>query len=117
MNGLKYAWDVTKAVLVARSQQLGLFYDRRFDCDAGASRERALSSRSSITRARTARRSELVPAGARVLDLGCAGGYVGATLLRQRRGCRVTGVDRYPLGRAWSWMPSSVTISTTACRR
>ena len=32
VNGLKYAWDVTKAVLVARTQQLGLFYDRRFDC-------------------------------------------------------------------------------------
>ena len=34
VNGLKYAWDVTKAVLVARAQQLGLFYDRRFDCSA-----------------------------------------------------------------------------------
>ena len=32
VNGVKYAWDVMKAVLVARSQQLGLFYDRRFDC-------------------------------------------------------------------------------------
>ena len=32
VNGLKYAWDVAKAVLVARTQQLGLFYDRRFDC-------------------------------------------------------------------------------------
>jgi SAM-dependent methyltransferase len=32
-----------------------------------------------------------------VLDLGCAGGYVGA-MLRRRKGCRVTGVDRHPLG-------------------
>jgi SAM-dependent methyltransferase len=38
-----------------------------------------------------------VPEGARVLDLGCAGGYVGA-MLRSRRRCRVTGVDRVPLG-------------------
>ena len=38
----------------------------------------------------------LVPGNARVLDLGCAGGYVGATL-RRRRGCHVTGVDRFPL--------------------
>src|SRR4029077_15755743 len=36
VNGLKYAWDVTKAVIVARSQQLGLFYDRRFDCAPAA---------------------------------------------------------------------------------
>ena len=37
-----------------------------------------------------------VAPGARVLDLGCAGGYVGA-MLRRRRGCRVTGVDKFPL--------------------
>jgi len=39
----------------------------------------------------------MVREGSRVLDLGCAGGYVGATL-RRLRGCRVTGVDRVPLG-------------------
>ena len=32
-----------------------------------------------------------------MLDLGCAGGYVGA-MLRRERGCRVTGVDRFPPG-------------------
>ena len=46
VNGMKYAWDVTKAVLVARSQQLGLFYDRRFDC-APAAAANAHYSRSS----------------------------------------------------------------------
>ena len=59
---------------------------------------------------------ELVPAGARVLDLGCAGGYVGA-MLRRRRGCRVTGVDKFPLGLASSSIGSSSTTSTTASRR
>lgn len=32
----------------------------------------------------------------RVLDLGCAGGYVGV-LLKERLGCDVTGVDCFPL--------------------
>ena len=96
VNGLKYAWDVTKAVLVARSQQLGLFYDRRFDC-AAAGAENAHYGPSSITPARIPRRSSVIPPGARVLDLGCAGGYVGA-MLRQQRSCRVTGVDKFPLG-------------------
>ncbi len=41
--------------------------------------------------------AEVVSPGSRVLDLGCAGGYVGA-LLRRHRGCRVTGVDKFPLG-------------------
>lgn len=96
VNGLKYAWDVTKAVLVARSQRMGLFYDRRFDCERATSDnshyELKLDSPSPHTAA-----LERVPAGSRVLDLGCAGGYVGA-MLRRTRGCHVTGVDRVPLG-------------------
>jgi SAM-dependent methyltransferase len=36
-----------------------------------------------------------VPAGARVLDVGCATGYLAAELAR--RGCRVTGVEADPL--------------------
>ena len=94
VNGMKYAWDVTRAVLVARSQQLGLLYDRRFDvAPAGghAQYEPKLdypSPHSAVL--------DIVPDGARVLDLGCAGGYVGA-MLRRRRGCRVTGVDKFPL--------------------
>jgi len=96
VNGLKYAWDVTKAAIVARSQQLGLFYDRRFDCEpagaANAHYEPKLEYASPHTAA-----LELVPPGSRVLDLGCAGGYVGASL-RQQKNCRVTGVDMFPLG-------------------
>jgi 2-polyprenyl-3-methyl-5-hydroxy-6-metoxy-1,4-benzoquinol methylase len=95
VNGMKYAVDVTKAVLLARAQQLGLLYDRRFDCapeDRGNARYQAkldFMSPHSVA-------VDMVPDRARVLDLGCAGGYVGATL-RQRRHCHVTGVDKFPL--------------------
>jgi glycosyltransferase involved in cell wall biosynthesis len=95
VNGIKYAWDVTKAVLVARAQQLGLLYDRRFDCapaEGNLQYEPKLDYVSPHSAA-----LEIVPAGARVLDLGCAGGYVGAMLRRQRH-CGVTGVDKFPLG-------------------
>ena len=95
VNGLKYAADVTRAVLRARSQRLGLFYDRRFDCEQaadGAQYQAKFDYASPHTAA-----LELVREGSRVLDLGCAGGYVGA-MLRERRRCRVTGVDRVPLG-------------------
>jgi len=96
VNGVKYARDVTKAVLVARSQQLGLFYDRRFDCQAPPVANAHYQPKLDYASPHTAALA-LIPAGARVLDLGCAGGYVGA-MLRRQRGCRVTGVDCFPLG-------------------
>ncbi len=96
VDGLKYAWDVVKAVLVSRAQELSLLYDRKFDCRAvetdNAHYEIKRGYRSPHTEA-LAR----VKAGARVLDLGCAGGYMGA-LLRNERGATVTGVDMFPLG-------------------
>jgi glycosyltransferase involved in cell wall biosynthesis/2-polyprenyl-3-methyl-5-hydroxy-6-metoxy-1,4-benzoquinol methylase len=96
VNGVKYAWDVTKAVIVARSQQLGLFYDRRFDCEPADTENAHYEPKLDYASPHTAA-LELVSPGARVLDLGCAGGYVGA-MIRRRKGCRVTGVDRHPLG-------------------
>ncbi len=96
VDGLKYAWDVVKAVLVSRAQELSLLYDRKFDCRPAeienAHYEIKRGYRSPHTEA-LARVSQ----GARVLDLGCAGGYMGA-LLRQERGAVVTGVDMFPLG-------------------
>ena len=95
VNGIKYAWDVTKAVLVARTQQLGLLYDRRFDCAPAAGNAQYEPKLDYVSPHSAA--LEIVPAGARVLDLGCAGGYVGA-MLRRRNNCTVTGVDKFPLG-------------------
>lgn len=95
VNGVKYAFDVVRSVLIARCQRMGLFYDRRFDC-APAERRNAqyrekldfVSTHSVVL--------DTIREGARVLDLGCAGGYVGGALRTTRR-CRVTGVDRHPL--------------------
>lgn len=89
VNGMKYAWDVTKAVLVARAQELSLFYDHRFAAPSVDNDHYSLKTGFDSTHVKTA---AFVAQGARVLDLGCAGGYVGALLQRQNA-CRVTGVD------------------------
>jgi glycosyltransferase involved in cell wall biosynthesis len=94
VNGLKYAWDVAKSVLVARAQRLGLFYDRRFDCEPAASSHSHYQLKLGYPSPHTLALAS-VPRGARVLDLGCAGGHV-ASLLRTTKGCHVTGVDRSP---------------------
>jgi glycosyltransferase involved in cell wall biosynthesis len=97
VNGLKYARDVTRAVVRAAAQRLGLLYDRRFDCEpSGRALERyelKLGYRSPHSLA-----LERVRPGARILDLGCAGGTL-AEILQREKGCRVTAVDRVPPGR------------------
>ena len=95
VNGIKYAWDVAKTTLRSRAHELCIFYDSKFDCEpaheANAYYEPKLgydSSHSAIF--------SLVPTGSKVLDLGCAGGYLCAMLQRDR-GCDCTGVDIFPL--------------------
>jgi glycosyltransferase involved in cell wall biosynthesis len=95
VNGLKYAWDVTLAALKARTQELGLFYDRRFDCKSADRGNVHYQAKLDYLSPHTLC-LERVQKGSRVLDLGCAGGYVSA-LLREKRDCHVTGVDIYPL--------------------
>ena len=95
VNGLKYAWDVTMAVIKARAQELGLFYDRRFDC-LPANRGNVHSQVKLDYLSPHTLCLEKIEKGSRVLDLGCADGYILA-LLKEKRNCHVTGVDINPI--------------------
>lgn len=91
VNGIKYAKDVVLESLKARAQQLSVFYDRKFDCRPGTGHYKPkLTFESTHTLA-----LDRVEPGSRVLDIGCAGGYLAATL--RERGCHVTGVDTVPV--------------------
>lgn len=93
VNGMRYAANVVRTTVKARLQEFGVFYDRRYDCapDSVAHYTSKLTypSPHSFTLA-------LAPHGARVLDLGCAGGYMGAAL-KEQKNCFVTGVDAFPV--------------------
>jgi glycosyltransferase involved in cell wall biosynthesis len=93
VNGMKYAGNVVLAAVKARLQDAGLFYDRKFDC---APRDTLpyvpkLSYTSPHSLA-----FERVRRGTRVLDVGCAGGYMGSWLVEQKL-CAVDGVDAFPI--------------------
>jgi glycosyltransferase involved in cell wall biosynthesis len=92
VDGLKYAWDVAKATLVARAQGWGILYDRKFDVapEGFGHYTPKFGYPSPHALALDAARP-----GQSVLDLGCAGGYVSRAL--KAKGCRVTGVDKFPL--------------------
>lgn len=93
VNGMKYAWDVVKAVLKSKAQTMGLIYSPNFDCVPTGNEHYELklgykSPHSEIL-------NHIRP-GSNVLDLGCAGGYIGK-LLKEKLGCNVTGVDYFDL--------------------
>ncbi|MFT4120492.1 glycosyltransferase [Bradyrhizobium sp.] len=89
VNGMRYAKDVIRASLQAKLQNAQAFYDRRFDCRADVAGERYPSKLEfDSTHSRVV---GLVPAGARVLDLGSGLGVVGAAL--KQKGCHVVGCD------------------------
>jgi 2-polyprenyl-3-methyl-5-hydroxy-6-metoxy-1,4-benzoquinol methylase len=93
VNGIQYAFNVVVAAVKARLQNMGLFYDRKFDCAPGGLSQYVpkLTYRSPHSLA-----LGFVRPGSRVLDLGCAGGYM-AAVLRDRKQCSVTGVDAFPV--------------------
>jgi glycosyltransferase involved in cell wall biosynthesis len=93
VNGIKYAFDVARSVLLARVQQIGLCYNPKFDCVEKPNERYQLKLGYSSPHTETLRK---ITKGSRVLDLGCAGGYVGV-LLKETLGCHVVGVDSVPL--------------------
>jgi len=94
VNGLKYAWNVTGASLRARAQDLSLLYDRKFDLSPETDGNERYVPRLAFESPHTFA-LDVVEPGSSVLDLGCAGGHLGARL--RELGCHVTGVDLYPL--------------------
>lgn len=89
VNGLRYAGNIFKTTLRARLHQLDLFFDRKFDVDPPEETyDLKLGYESSHEAAIAAAHS-----GGHILDVGCGRGYVAAEMIK--RGCRVTGMDRY----------------------
>jgi glycosyltransferase involved in cell wall biosynthesis len=93
VNGVSYAFNVVMAALKARLQEAGLFYDRKFDCAPGGTLPYV--SKFSYTSPHSLAFERVRP-GSRVLDIGCADGYMGAYLAQQKQ-CRVDGIDAFPL--------------------
>ncbi len=90
VNGLAYAWNVVITTLRARSQELGVFYDRKFDCRArkAPSPYQAKLGFSSPHSEALAR----IKPGSRVVDIGAGDGHLAEALATA--GCTVIGLDR-----------------------
>ena len=90
-NGIRYAFNVIKTMVLARAQELGVLYERKFDVaphDEFPNYQPKLTWRSPHTMA-----LERIVSGSRVIDIGCASGFMAREL--HGKGCLVTGVDQY----------------------
>jgi len=88
-DAVKYAWNIFKTTVRARLCQLSLFYDRRYDLETV---EDVYNLKLGYASSHTAAIAAAKPGG-RILDIGCGQGRVGAEFVK--RGCHVTGLDRY----------------------
>lgn len=93
VNGMKYARDVVKATLLSRAQDLGVLYDRKYDLRAAGRANPYYRPKFDFESPHTLAAERVAP-GSRVLDVGCASGYMARALAA--KGCEVTGVDLYP---------------------
>lgn len=93
VNGIAYATNVLLACLAARAQEWSLFYDRKFEC-APEKQRRPYTPKLDFESTHTLARDRIAP-NTRVLDIGCAGGYLGSAL--RTRGCHTTGIDAAPI--------------------
>jgi glycosyltransferase involved in cell wall biosynthesis len=86
VNGLRYARDVIAASLLWRVQSTGLLHDTKYARPVGSPYVAKLDFPSTHSWVRNA-----IPAGSRVLDIGCAEGHVARSLAD--KGCTVIGMD------------------------
>jgi glycosyltransferase involved in cell wall biosynthesis len=93
VNGMEYARDVVVSALKARLQRMGLFFDRKFDC--APDNESPYTPKFDYLSPHSLA-FQTVPVGSKVLDIGCAGGYLGAYLVRNKA-CVVDGIDAFPV--------------------
>ena len=89
VDGLRYAWDVTKASIKARLIRMGIFFDPKFalqgDQIANYVSKFEFQSTHSVAFTQVSEQSV-------VLDLGCADGYLSERLSREKN-CMVFSVD------------------------
>jgi len=94
VNGIRYAWDVIRTTLLSRAQDLGIFYERKFDVTPVGEGNPRYQAKLSFESPHTLALARVRP-DSEVADIGCAAGYIGRAL--QDKQCRITGVDLYPL--------------------
>lgn len=89
VNGFRYAYQVFITNLKAKLQELGIFYERKFDCSTLKKENYIIKDSFLSTHTKTL---EIIKENSLVLDLGCNEGELGVYL--KKKNCIVIGVDK-----------------------
>ena len=96
VNGIKYAANVMIQTALARSQSFRIWYDPKYDLGEEEDVTRNDHYRPKLTYSSPHKFAvNSIPAGARVLDVGCGPGHIANAL--KKKGCSVTGVDKFAM--------------------
>ena len=88
VNGLKYAYQVFTTNLKAKLQEVGIFYDRKFDCYV-SKENYIIKDAFSSTHTKT---MNIVKKNSKILNLGCNKGVLADFL--KKKNCYIVGVDK-----------------------
>jgi glycosyltransferase involved in cell wall biosynthesis len=97
VKAIKYASQALWSSVLSRAQDYGILYERKFDVTRLWENNPLYRPKSSFESPHTLALERVRP-GSKVADIGCASGYVSNAL--NKRGCRVTSVDRFPIAGA-----------------
>ena len=89
LNGLPYAYQVFKTNIKAKLQEIGIFYDKKFDCSVQQKENYVIKNNFSSTHTKTL---EIITDSSNILDLGCNDGEL--ALYLKNKNCNITGVDK-----------------------
>ena len=93
VNGIQYAYRAVKSSLTSRAQDYAVLYTRKFDVVAPTEKNPLYQSKFDFESPHQMAVARVRP-GSSVADVGCAGGYVAASLKDKQ--CKVTGLDQFP---------------------
>ena len=91
VNGLAYACNVLKTTLNAKFQELGIFYNRKYDYKSSIFESTDYQPKLDFPSPKTFSLQRIDKVGAKVIDVGSSKGHM--SLYLQERGYRVTNID------------------------
>ena len=93
VNGFAYAYNVLRTTIHSKFQELGIFYNRKYDCKSATLQSRSYKPKFSFPSPHTFSVQRLNKQGAKVVDAGSSEGYM--ALYLKEKGYEVISIDLF----------------------